>query len=688
MKLYSVPFLKILLPYLIGILLFLNLPYQAIYHFIFLFLCVSYIVLNILNKNKTGLYIQTEQAFIYLLLIFLAFETTYFQNELYLKNHYSKFTKEKSATHYILASVSSTPSETNNKIKIPVEIESISEDGENWQTVRGKSIIYISKESGYTLQLNDRFIVKSSFVKINKPVNPNEFDYSEYLTRKNIFRVIYLNRNEDLIKLDKKTFSWYQFGDYLQLKIIEILKGSGLNQLSFSICTALLVGYDDEIDQETLNSFSHSGTLHVLSVSGLHTGIIYGLILFLFQIFDKEDRYKKAKCYTTIVSLFILVCITGFAPAVLRASIMLSFIIIGKTFFKQVNSFNTLFLSAFIILLFNPTLIRDLGFLLSYLAVFGIMYLFPKINTLYNPKNKIFQWAWSSTVLSVSATLFTLPITLYYFHQFPIWFIFTNLIIVPISMIVMILTFLLIITFKISILKIMLVGIIEFLNHFMMKASSITNHSGWGYIDHISFSLSSLFFAFIFMFIFFVFIETKKIRYFYFLSGTVLFWLSISTWNLVKDLSANELVVFKIKQKANLLINHGGYIYYLGDSLTPDEKNKIIIPYLLNKSYLSYQEKLQSNYIKYKQNSIIINPSLLSRKLIEKTHPNMIIIKNDVLKIKDIGKIESHPHIIITGKISEQRMEKLSKKTKEKNIELFYINHQGVYLMNPDSLTN
>lgn len=688
MKLYSVPFLKILLPYLIGIILFLNLAYHPVYHLMFLFLCIFYIILSILKKNKSGIYIQAEQYFIYLLFVFLAFETTYLQNEIHIKKHYTKIIKEESKTHYILAAVSSTPSETTNKTKIPVDIESISEDGENWQAVRGKSIIYIPKQRHDQLQFNDRFIIKSSFIEIHEPVNPYEFDYSAYLKRKNIFHVVYLNDNEALIKLRKKSFSWYQFGDYLQLKVIEILKESGLNQLSFSICTALLVGYDDEIDQDTLNSFSHSGTLHVLSVSGLHTGIIYGMILFLFQIFDKEDRYKKVKCYTTILSLFTLVCITGFAPAVLRASLMLSIIIIGKTFFKQVNSFNTLFLSAFIILLFNPTLIYDLGFILSYLAVFGIMYLFPKINTLYHPENKILQWVWSSTVLSVSATLFTLPITFYYFHQFPLWFILSNLIIVPISMLVMILTFLLIITYKISILKMILIGSIEFLNRVMMAISNLTNHEGWGYIDHISFSLSSLFFSFILLFFFFVFIETKKIRYFYFLSGTVLFWISISTWNLIKDFNTNELVVFKVKQKINLLINHGGNIFYLGDSLTSEEKNKIITPYLLNKSYLTYREKLQSNYIQYEKKFILINPPQLSRKVIKQTHPNVIIMKNEVLRLKDLENIEHHSQVVITGKINSKRVAKLNEKAKEKNIGLFYTHHQGAYIINPDSLTN
>jgi competence protein ComEC len=316
----------------------------------------------------------------------------------------------------------------------------------------------------------------------------------------------------------------------IKSKLVSILRDSELSQEAFSICSALLVGYDDEIDSEVMQSFSHSGTLHILSVSGMHTGVLYAVLIFLFSLIDKYDKYKKTKFVFIMLGLWLFVLVTGLSPSILRAALMLSLVLVGKTFYKQGNSYNTLLLSAFLLLLYNPYLIKDVGFLLSYCAVFGIMYLYPILQKLYFFENKILQTTWSGVIMSVSATVFTLPISLYFFHQFPIWFVFSNMIIIPISFLIM----------GAAALFLMLLQSSFHQSHFsiyhkwfnfciMMWFAQLTDNPNYGFIDFISFSKTDFcFMTIIIILLCLMILSTKSYKQVLALCLLVITWLSFS----------------------------------------------------------------------------------------------------------------------------------------------------------------
>ena len=212
-------------------------------------------------------------------------------------------------------------------------------------------------------------------------------------------------------------------------RMIEKLGQSFTNSDALAIVSALVLGYRNQLDQDIINTFSATGTIHVLSVSGLHVGIIFFVFSTLF-FWMKRGSWKIVRAIFLIVLIWAYAFVTGLSPSALRASIMISFGIIALTVSRKNNIYNTVSSSAFFLLLYNPRFITDIGFQLSYLSVLGIVYLYPKLNSLVVVKNKILSSLWSYAAISVSAQLATFPLVLFYFHVFPVYFLPANILII------------------------------------------------------------------------------------------------------------------------------------------------------------------------------------------------------------------------------------------------------------------
>lgn len=581
----TLPFFKILLPYVLGICFVIQfgvLPkLHLLFFVIFIFLIISFIIqakVKKLGYFKIGFYIVCVNAFLFL----LGSECLLNYKTLHNSNHYSKYISQ--SEQRMVGIIDDLPIQSEKYIKLSVQLNCM-EDLYGWHYSTGQVIIYLKNNSSINLNIGQTILLNSTFSDVNTPKNPYEFNYKQFLEHKNIYHVIYAKPQElNIINKIDNTFSFLQFGASIKSKVVTILRNCGLSQPAFAICTALLVGYDDEIDDDVMRSFSHSGTLHILSVSGMHTGLLYALIIAVFLFFDKHDQYKKTKCLVVILSLLLFVFITGLSPSVLRASLMLSLVIIGKTFYKDGNSYNTLFVSAFILLFYDPYLIMDAGFLLSYFAVFGIMYLYPILSRLYLFETKIIQWLWNLILMSISATIFTLPISLYFFHQFPLWFAFSNLMIIPISIFLMGAALFLICFYKITFLKVFFAYLINISTGIMLWVAQLTDNPNYGYVDYISFFKSDIVFSALFLITLFLFIYSKNYKQLLLLGIVSVTWIVFSIGINYYQLQQKELIVFHVKNKSALAIRIGKYIYTDTKNLSYKEFQRFVKPYILNYS--------------------------------------------------------------------------------------------------------
>ena len=263
-----------------------------------------------------------------------------------------------------------------------------------------------------------------------KPLNPDSFDYSNYLNQKNICAQVWVS----LYKLKKRNDfqrDIYYYADKLRSRIREHLDLSGCNPIAAAVFNALLLGQQQEIPTEITKDYQYAGVVHILSVSGLHVGFIIVMLRFLFRFFPQSRGMKITELLLSIMFLWAFAVIAGLAPSILRAVSMFSFVSIGLFLNRRSSNINALFVSAFLLLCVVPQAVFDIGFQLSYAALLFIFWLQPVLQKLYSPTSKIGLYIWENCTVSVAAQLGTLPISLYYFHQFPGLFLVANLLLLP-----------------------------------------------------------------------------------------------------------------------------------------------------------------------------------------------------------------------------------------------------------------
>ena len=344
------------------------------------------------------------------------------------KDHLSTF--DSNILNYV-GYVSDYPEEKENSWKYEIKVKSIY-DGDAWKPATGKVLVYVKKDS-LSLQYfyGDRILVRGAPQLLSPPQNPHEFNFKRFLSFKNIYHQHFVKENSvQLINHSRGKYIWYyshRAREWASEKLQEQLP----NKQEQAIAMALTLGVKDGIDNELQTAYAASGAMHVLAVSGLHVGILYGIVLLLL---NPLKRFSWSRWVIAIISLLVLWCfafITGLSPSVLRAVTMFSFIAMAKPFGRRTSIYNTLACSAFLLLLVDPYLIMSVGFQLSYLAVLGIVTIHRPLYQLFEPKSAIIDWVWNISCVSIAAQLATFSLAMLYFHQFPVYFLFSNLFVIP-----------------------------------------------------------------------------------------------------------------------------------------------------------------------------------------------------------------------------------------------------------------
>ncbi|HKI90069.1 MAG TPA: ComEC/Rec2 family competence protein, partial [Draconibacterium sp.] len=246
-------------------------------------------------------------------------------------------------------------------------------------------------------------------------------------------------------------------------KLLNIYRSQHLGEEQFEILSALTLGYKRGLDPEIKTVFSSSGAMHVLAVSGLHVGIIYGVLLFILGFLKRRKAGRLLFVLLTLFCLWAFAFITGLSPSVERAATMFSLLVIGENLKRRINVYNSLAASAMLLLLLNPNNLFEVGFQLSYAAVFGIVFLQPKLAKTIKVKTKVGRFFWVLLTVSIAAQLATFPITLFYFNQFPTYFWLANLLVIPAVSILIPLGLSLLIFAKLPFIATLLSAIINFL---------------------------------------------------------------------------------------------------------------------------------------------------------------------------------------------------------------------------------
>lgn len=428
----QVPFLRIFFPFAIGIFAAHSLEIPSFVCWTLAALASGLAYFCSYRSNTTRLCILIKGYTVSLALLFIGFGVASCWNV-------NKYDPSFSQLNWYTGVVTDHSPIKNNRQKYIVDIDGgTSEQG--YMPINER-IVLVLKDADHVAPVapGTRIAFSEKPIEIAPPANPGEFDYQRFMDLKGIRYQLYCRRPVSISPLNEHTFRTRLL--IFRTRLLERLKAQIQSDNEFGVIAALTLGEKDFLTEEIKTGYATTGAMHVLAVSGLHVGIIYLILNFLLKPLSRNPRFRILKTLLALTLLWTYAFITGLPASVFRATTMFSFIVVGEGLKRKPNTYNSVITSAMVLLLFNPNILFEVGFQLSYLAVLSIIYFQPRLAELYKPKNKAINWAWQLFTVSIAAQLGTSPIGIYYFNQFPTYFWISNFLVIPMAGFILYTTF-------------------------------------------------------------------------------------------------------------------------------------------------------------------------------------------------------------------------------------------------------
>ena len=675
MKVLNFPLTRITLGFVLGILFAYCIPLSK--HIFYFLLVLSISALGILcflfkKQNRKTIYFGLST---YLLSFIIGISTQVIHTHHFQKNnyvHHPTIFEQSNSISLIIREKLKSNAFSDRYIAI------INHIGPENQT--GRIILNIQKDSlRQTFQIGTPLLINSVLSKNRPPNNPYQFDYSQYLENKQIYAQLYADVDDIKIGSEIKKDIWY-YSSKLRTRIIQNLEKNSFNKTELNVAVALIMGQQQDIDPDIIRDYQYAGAVHILSVSGLHIGFILIFATFILKPIPNTKRGSLIKLLIILSCLFSFGILAGLAPSVVRSVAMFSFVAIGKHLRRSVNIYHTLIVSMLLILLFEPSFLFDVGFQLSYLALFFIIWLQPLLASIWKPKTKISKYIWDILTVSLAAQLGTLPLSIYYFHQFPGLFFITNLVVIPLLSIIMILGVLVMTLAGFNSLPILLSQLLEisifYLNKIINSIASLEQFIIQDIPLHSYLMMSS------YLVIITVIIWIKKPT-FNKLALVLIAIISVqisclsNQWRTQKE---QEWIVFNVTKNTILTERNGQNItVFATDSILKTiQKNKTITSYRLGSlSLIEKKKKLQNLYYFNGKKIFIIDSSGIYPRTI---NPDVIILTHSTKINLDRLLMTVKPKIVVADASNYKTIQKLWRSSCQKQkIPFHATDEKGFY---------
>jgi competence protein ComEC len=582
-------------------------------------------------------------------------------------------------------SLTDFPSEKTNSMLVYAHIRSFS-DSVKTEKCAGKITLFFEKDSAVMkLKIGDKLLISTILSLPENKNNPDEFDYRKYLTRKNIVASGYVSSGNWCKTGEEKSFSLFRGAQKVRMQMLDIYRNMGISGDEFGTVAALTLGYKDALSPELRESFSATGASHVLAVSGLHVGIIFLIISELLKFMDKNKTAKRCKSLIIICFLWFYAFLTGLCPSVCRAALMFSIMAFGNVIDRKSYTYNTIFVSFFILLLINPNLIFDVGFQLSYAAVLSIIYFQPKINKFFYFKSKPMIWLWSLTSVSLAAQLGTMPISMFYFHQFPYYFWISNIVVIPAASFIVYSATSLFITSKIH--------IINDLNAFVLKWIVKIMHYCIEFIENLPNALSITWFngiqvILLYSFIItaaFLFYKTKFKTFVCTEISLMLLFLTILIHN-IDNQNFRQLTIFNHKDfTLNIVENKKNFVYASDIETAEKLASTFWIHHGCKNPVFQELDTIEfAKTIQFSQKTFLI---LTNKKIFGKVPENplyidYLVINKNIFPAQDIFDKYFRPKTLITtGDVYDKSNRTFAVLAKANGINFYSIKQNGAFIL-------
>ncbi len=430
----EIPFVKFLLPFAAGILLsiFLENNHPIWYG---IFLCVLFLRVILFFFKVPSYYRHFHGIVAHLLLFSMGYLWCFHFNELQNKNHFQQRLENE---NIVIGKIETAPT-VGNYLKTTISTQLIGTHLDSLKNCSGNILVYLKNDSTRQINYGDIIAFRGQIQKVELPKNPHAFNYKNFLKFKNIHYQTFIN---EPIHWQKSNINQGNLIHKNAIKIrqyfLAILEKHLTTPRELSVGNALILGYKNDLDEEVRTAYAHTGALHVLAVSGLHVGLVAWFVNILLNLVKSRTlTWRITRTIILIGVVWSFALISGGSPSVLRAATMFTFLIIGLSMNRTTNIYNSLAISASILLIWNPYLLMNVSFQLSYLAIFSIVYFQPKIFRALIVKNAFFRSIWNLVSLSLAAQIGTLPISIYYFHSIPFFAWLSGVIVIPAATIIL-----------------------------------------------------------------------------------------------------------------------------------------------------------------------------------------------------------------------------------------------------------
>jgi competence protein ComEC len=601
-------------------------------------------------------------------------------------DHFIHFTD---SVQYYQAVVISQPQEKENSWKIEARVNFIF--GKDWQACSGRVLLYLSKKSFDTpYHYGDVLLINGKPSELTEPANPAEFDYKRFLSFRKIYHQHFL-REGDVSFIQHSTPNRVLAYSYsAQQWAAQALKRNIDGDQEKAVVSALVLGIKDGLDNELIGAYSASGAMHVLAVSGLHVGIIYALLLLVLQPLNRFATGKWAIAVISIFALWAYAFITGLSPSVLRAVTMFSFVAAAQPMAQRTNIYNTLAASAFCLLLWEPFLVMSVGFQLSFIAVLGIVYIQPKIYQMWNPQGGLINKVWQISCVSIAAQAVTFSLGLLYFHQFPVYFLVSNLFVIPGAFIILILGIGVILLTAIqpvaALFGFMLQWIVWGLNFLVQQVEQ------WPFsmIENVYITTAQCWMLLMGLLFIFLMIEFRKVSFAVCFSICVGLFGAIQWTNFFNTVNHSQLVVYKISNHSALEIIDRGQAYTFLDSTLMKDQERIrfhIRPNRLQAGVHQIRAGHEQDFVKnYPGCRLIVwrGISLLHVYKSEFSSPHtfpvdyLVISHNSAKNLSQVSAVKFRK-LILDSSNSFYFANRLLQQAQKNSMDVYSVIHQGAY---------
>jgi len=637
-----IPLVRLIVPFILGIAVYIHVTgYINNINVVLAAFSIAYIFAITFNKiYRSYQYRWIAGVLIYCIMFLLGLSLTQTRTSANKINYF-----ENVKGSYVKVQLLEPVVQKTNSLKAEVNvIEVLDDESKSITKTVGKGLVYFENSPNlHELAYGDQLIVPNNFKTVDPPKNPSQFNYKRYLSYNHMHTQAYFKENQVINLGINSGYKFKQFTFNLRANFLETLAKHIKGNDEFSVASALLLGYKDDLDDKIIKAYSSTGAMHVLAVSGLHVGIIY-ILLHLLLSFLNKGKLRYLKAIIILVIIWFYAVLTGMSPSVFRAATMFTFITVGTLFIRHVNIFNVLAASAFVILLVDPYTIMAVGFQMSYLAVIGIVLLQKKLYSMWAPSNIALDWIWKITSVSIAAQAVTFPLGMYYFHQFPTYFPISNLIVIPAASFILYLGMALFAFSSIPILSDLigyaLNGVLKVLNQGIYFVQSFPHSLIFG----IDISLMETFLIFICVFALAVYFLLKSKPALIVSLSICLIIVAYNFAESIEQTKQKRITIYSINKTSGIEFADGRNRYLISDSSLINDESKMLFYVKHN----WWKTGARDNYFSYEQQSLPSVFNIYHHKQFINFNGVKLLILDKEFNMNQLPKSETFNYVVVT----------------------------------------